>query len=79
MFLTFNPFRQRHSDTSAALQQMTFENIAAKGEIAHDDQFLLLPQCFQLYLIITLSFADIHLLFNSSCGSKSINIKLLNK
>ena len=29
-------------------QQTTFENIVAKGEIAHDEQFLLWPQCFQL-------------------------------
>ena len=29
---------------------MTFENIVAKGEIAPMDQFLLLSQCFQLYL-----------------------------
>ena len=26
-----------------------FENIVAKGEIADNEQFLLLPQCFQLY------------------------------
>ena len=24
----------------------------AKGEIAHDEQFLILPQCFQLYFIL---------------------------
>ena len=34
------------------LQQTTFENIVAKGECSHDEQFLHLPQCFQLYLII---------------------------
>ena len=32
------------------LQQTTFENIVAKGE--NDQQFSLLPQCFQLYLMI---------------------------
>ena len=41
------------------MQQMTSENIAAKGEIAHDDQFLLWPQCFQLYLTIKLFFMEI--------------------
>ena len=28
------------------LKQMTFENIVAKEEMAHDEQFLLFPQCF---------------------------------
>ena len=37
---------------------MTFENIVAKGEIAHDEQFLLWPQCFQFYLTIK-SVADL--------------------
>ena len=31
------------------LQQMTFENIMTKGEIAQNKQFFLLPQCFQLF------------------------------
>ena len=31
----------------------------AKGEIAHDGQFLLWPQYFQLYLTIKLSFIEI--------------------
>ena len=31
----------------------------AKGEIAHDEQFLLWPQYFQLYLTIKLSFMEI--------------------
>ena len=39
--------------------QTTFENIVAKGEIAHDEQFLHLPQCFQLYLIIKGPFMEI--------------------
>ena len=35
----------------------------AKGEIAYDEQFLLLPQCFQLYLIIILKFVEnVHIL-----------------
>ena len=37
------------SDESAAA---TFENIVAKGEITHEEQFLLLQQCPHLYLII---------------------------
>ena len=41
------------------LQQTTFENIVAKGEITHDEQFHLWPQCFQLYLTINLSLMEI--------------------
>ena len=29
-------------------QQTAFENIVGKGEIAHNEQFLLFPQCFLL-------------------------------
>ena len=29
-------------------QQTVFENIVGKGEIAHNEQFLLFPQCFLL-------------------------------
>ena len=33
----------------------TFENIATKGEIAQNEQFLLLPQCFQtLYTVVNI-------------------------
>ena len=35
----------------------------AKGEIAKGEQFLLWPQCFQLYLTIKLSFKDIFQVF----------------
>ena len=31
-------------------QQTTFENFVTKGGIAQNEQFLLLPQCFQLYI-----------------------------
>ena len=31
------------------LQPTIFLNIVANGEIAHDEQFLILPQCLQLY------------------------------
>ena len=47
---------QMLSDASAAY---TFENIVAKWEIAHYEQFLLLPHCFQRYQFIILSFIDI--------------------
>ena len=43
---------QTHSDAFAA---EIFENIVAKGEIVHGEQFPLLPQCFQLYLMFKLS------------------------
>ena len=48
----------------------------AKGDIAHDEQFPLMPQCFQLYLMIKLSFMEIfHILVNMF--SKSSAAKLL--
>ena len=40
------------------LQQTTFENLLAKEEIVHDEQFLLLPKCFLLYSIIGLLFIE---------------------
>ena len=40
------------------LQQTTFENIVAKVEIAHKEQFNPLPQYFQLNLKIILSLID---------------------
>ena len=39
------------------------EYIVAKGEIAQNDQILLLQQCIQFYSIVTLSFIDISKLF----------------
>ena len=47
-------------------QQKTFENIATKGEIAHDEhseQFIFLSQCFQLIKIKKKSFTDIFHIF----------------
>ena len=38
---------------------MTFENIVAKTEIVHNEQFLLLLQCFQLIFIIKPLFMEI--------------------
>ena len=36
----------------------------AKGKIAHDEQFLLWPQCFQLFSIVVLSFIDVFQMLN---------------
>ena len=41
------------------MQETTFKNIMAKEEIAQNEQFLLLPQYFQLCLIVKLSFIEI--------------------
>ena len=38
--------------------QTAFENIVGKGEIAHNEQFLLFPQCFLLNQIIACPFAN---------------------
>ena len=40
-------------------QQTTFENIVSNGEIAQNEQILLLPQYFQIYRIIILSTIEI--------------------
>ena len=40
-------------------QQTVFENIAGKGEIARNEQFLLFPQCFLLNQIIVFPFVHI--------------------
>ena len=40
-------------------QQAAFENIVGKEEIAHNEQFLLLPQCFLLNQIIVSPFVHI--------------------
>ena len=37
------------NETLMHLQHTAFENIVAKGEIAHDESFLLFPQFVQLY------------------------------
>ena len=36
-----------------------FENIVGKGEIAHNEQFLLFPQCFPLNQIVVSPFVHI--------------------
>ena len=40
-------------------QQTAFENIVGKGEIAHNEQFLLFPQCFLLNQILASPFVHI--------------------
>ena len=40
-------------------QQTTFENFVGKGEIAHNEQFLLFPQCFLLNQITVSPFVRI--------------------
>ena len=41
------------------LYQTTYENIVTKGEMAQYDQFLILPQCFQLFFVIIPVIIDI--------------------
>ena len=45
-------------------QQTAFENIAKKEEIAHNEQFHLLPQCFLLNQIIVSPFVHIFDIIN---------------
>ena len=53
------------------LQYKSFENTVGKGEIAHDEQFLVLPQCFTNlenplpFLTLKLSSADSFILEKS--------------
>ena len=48
----------------------------AKGEIAHDEQFHLWSQCFQLHLTIKLSFMEIFQVY-VTMFSKSSAVDLL--
>ena len=50
---------------------MTFENIVAQCEIAHDEHFLLWQQCFQLYLITKLSLMESFLIFDEMFSKSS--------
>ena len=43
---------------------MNFETMVTEGEIAHDEQFLLLPQYFQLYSMIKLLFLEVNHITN---------------
>ena len=40
-------------------QQTAFENIVGKGKIAHNEQFLLFPQCFLLTQVTVSPFLHI--------------------
>ena len=39
-------------------QQTAFENIVGKEEIAHNEQFLLFPECFLLYWKVVSPFVN---------------------
>ena len=54
-----SPFATMFLKVVMHLQQMTFERIVTKEEIAHNEQFLNLQLCFQFFWIILLSFIDI--------------------
>ena len=43
------PFPHTNVFLTPPLLHTNFENIVTKGEIAHHEQLLLLPQCFQHY------------------------------
>ena len=58
-------------------QQTNFENIVGKGEIAHNEQFLLSSQCFLLNQIIVSLFVhnfDFISLFASELAEPKIGI-----
>ena len=62
------------------LQQTTFENTVAKGEIAHNEQFLHLPQCFQLYLMMKLLCIEIfHIFVNMFLKSSAADLLYVGK
>ena len=42
----FVPNLQSKKSVQLCLQYKSFENIVRKGEVAHNEQFLLFPQCF---------------------------------
>ena len=57
------------------LQQTTFENVVTKEEIAQDEQFLLLTQCFQIYSISMSTFRKIfHLIVEMFSKSSSADL-----
>ena len=43
-----------------------FENIVTKEEIAQNEQFLLLPQCFQFFLVIIPTLIEIFHIFEET-------------
>ena len=51
-----------------------------KEKIAHDEQFPILPQCFQLYLMIKLSFMEIsHTFANMFSKSSAAKVSYVGK
>ena len=56
------------SDASAAED---FRKHCSKGEIAHDEQFHHLPQCFQLNIMIKLSLMKIFHIFEKMFSKSS--------
>ena len=57
---SFIPLSLSHIQTlSDAFNVDDFVNIVTKGEVSHNEQFPLLPQCFQLFSIIKLTFPDV--------------------
>ena len=60
-------------------QQTAFENIVGKEDIAHNEQFLLFPQCFLLNQIIVFPFVhifDIITLFAAELEECKIGIRM---
>ena len=53
------------------LQQTTLEIIVINGEIAHDEQFLNLPQYFQLCSIIIIPFKEKFYFYAGKCSQSS--------
>ena len=56
-----------------------FENIVAKGEIDHDEQFLIWPQCFHIDLTIRLSFMEIKVSVSLFSKSSALNLLYVGK
>ena len=61
------------------LQDKSFENTVGKGEIAHNEQFLLFPQCFYPYEELSSIFNKFELSSANSFGSKGSKICCLGK
>ena len=58
-------------------QQTAFENVEGKGKIAHNEQFLLFPQCFllnQILVSLFVKFFDIISLFAAGLGEPKTGI-----
>ena len=70
LFVWFNPFP--HTNASWRLcSRRIFENIVTKEEIAQNEQFLPLPQCFPLLVIgYPFNYRDF-LLFDKICSKSS--------